>query len=237
MRAQGGTTASIWPRFMVSTIACVVISACASDPSQPKEVTWDGLELVEREGFDKVYIRPGASLARYKRVILRPATVSFDQNWQPRWDGWGSNSEVDPNRIAREVEESFNEITVRELQKGSYQIVTFPDDDVLRVVPSITDLYVRFPNQSAPGSGPGVLEAGHMTLVVELRESTTNTALARVIDRMDESTEDHMDVGSSSPNRAAGERIMTKWAVALREALDRANAAPPTAGKQAEPKN
>jgi hypothetical protein len=209
----------------------IVICGCASQPPKPPpERTWDGLELVEREGLDRLFLRPGANLSQYRRVILRHPTVSFDQNWKPFEERKDVAGKVDPNVIRQEVEKSFHEIAVRELQKGSYQIVTVPDHDVLRVVPSITDLYVSFPDPSAPAA---VVELGHMTLLVELRDSETNTALARVIDQREQTHADRLELGSSSPNRAAAERIMTSWAVALREALDRAHAAPPTRGQEA----
>jgi hypothetical protein len=227
-------TASRGAGLLAGAVLGCVTGGCAFEPSKPPpELTWDGLALVEREGLDQVYLRPGANLSQYKRVILRDANVSFDQNWKPfaeRKDGGGK---VDPNAIRKEVEETFREITVRELQKGSYEIVTLPDDDVLRVVPSITDLSVTFPDPAVSSGGSAVVDLGHMTLVAELRDSTTNTALARVIDRMEQSSADRLELGSSTPNRAAAERIMTKWAVALREALDKAHTASPAKGQEA----
>lgn len=214
---------------VTGAVLIVAMSGCASQPQKPPaEVTWDGLALVERAGLDRVYVRPGANLSQYRRVILRDPSVSFDQNWKPFEERKETGSKVDPNVISREVEKSFREITVRELQKGGYEIVTSPDEDVLRVVPSITDLYVTFPD---PSSSAAVVDPGHMTLVVELRDSATNTALARVIDHAEQSSEDRLEFGSSTPNRAAAERIMNKWAVTLREALDRAHAAPPAKGQ------
>src|SRR5262249_54859293 len=100
-----------------------------------------------------------------------------------------------------------------------------------------TDLYVRFPDATQPGGNVPVVEMSHMTLVVELRDSMTNTALARVADLMEESSEDRIEGGGGDASRAAAERSLTKWAVALRPALDRAHAAPPADGKTAPSKN
>jgi hypothetical protein len=189
---------------------------------------------MEREGLDSVYVRPGASLAPYKRVMLRHAEVSFDQNWHPFKDPVMQSRKVDPNRIAREIEEAFNEITVRELQQHSYELVSSPDDDVLRVVPVITDLFVKFADQAGPDAArPLVLEMGHMTLVVELRDSVTNTILARVIDRVDAGSAG-VPVGSGLTSGEVAERIITEWAIALRTALDRARAPPPAEGRSTD---
>jgi hypothetical protein len=73
---------------------------------------------------------------------------------------------------------------------------------------------------------------GHMTLVVELRDSLTNTALARAVDRVEASSAD-VPAGSSLTSSAAAERILSAWAVALRTALDRAHAQPAAGGKPA----
>ncbi len=225
-RRRRGVIAASW-------LVCLVTAGCASQAPPKPPPTWDGLELVERDGLDSVYMRPGASLAAYHRVVLRYADVSFDQNWMPFKDPTMRSLKIDPNRIASQVSEAFNEIVVRELQQHSYDVVTSPDDDVLRVVPGITDLFVKFadPAESGDGGAP-MLEMGHMTLVVELRDSMTNTALARVVDRMEESRA-NLPAGSSMTGSAVAERILTTWAVALRTALDRAHAQPAVEGRPA----
>jgi hypothetical protein len=220
----------------VGWLVCAVTASCASEPPPKPPLTWDGLALVPREGLDRVYIRPCASLASYKRVMLRHAEVSFDQNWMPFTDPGLRSRNVDPNRIARDIEALFSRVMTRELQQHSYEIVSYPDDDVLRVVPAITDLFVKFadPAGSADGSSAFLLNTGHLTLVAELRDSVTNTLLARVVDRMDEHGAD-IPVGTSATGAAAAERMVTTWAVALRTALDRAHA-PPVEGKGANSK-
>ena len=221
------TPATTYLRLLVATswISGVVICGCASEPPPKPPPTWDGLELVEREGLDSVYVRPGASLVQYKRVMLRHAEVSFDANWMPFKDPVMRSKKVDPNRIARDLEAAFNEITVRELEQHSYAVVSNPDDDVLRVVPNISDLFVRFADPPGPGEAL-VLETGHMMLVAELRDSMTNTVLARVVDRVEEGNAE-VPVGSGITGNDAAKRIITKWAVALRTSLDRAHALPP----------
>lgn len=207
------------------SLASLLISACASQQAPKPPPSWDGLELVERAGLDSVYVRPGANLAAYKRVTLRHAEVSFDPNWTPFKDPVMQSRRVDPNRISSEVADAFDEILVRELQQHSYDVVNAPDDDVLRVVPAVTDLFVKFSDTAGHDDAP-TLEMGHITLVMELRDSMTNTALARVVDRVEESSA-NVPVGSSLKSSAAAERILTQWAVALRAALDRAHAPPP----------
>jgi len=203
----------------------LLIAGCTSQPAPKPPPTWDGLELVERAGLDIVYLRPGASLAAYKRVTLRRAEVSLDSNWMPFKDPVMQSRKVDPNRIVAAVGEAFDEVLVRELQQHSYDVVAHPDDDVLRVVPAISDLFVKF----ADSSDALMLDTGHMALVLELRDSMTNAALARVVDRAEAHATD-LPVGSAGLKGSdAAQRILTEWAVTLRTALDRAHTQPPAA--------
>jgi hypothetical protein len=205
-------------------LAGLLIADCASPPAPKPPPTWDGLELVERVGLDSVYLRPGASLAAYKRVTLRHAEVSLDSNWMPFKDPVMQSRRVDPNRIVAAVADAFDEVLARELQQHSYDVVASPDHDVLRVVPAISDLFVKFVDSDAL-----MLDTGHMVLVLELRDSMTNAALARVVDRAEARATD-LPVGSAGlKGSAAAERILTEWAVTLRTALDRAHAQPPAA--------
>jgi hypothetical protein len=223
-------------RSSLSAISVVALCSCASEPPQVPEVTWDGLVEVEREGLDKVYLRPGATLGPYRRVLLRAATVSFDQNWRPFEDRDEHGPRVDPNRIAEEIGKTFDELTVEELEAGGYQLAKYPDDDVLRVVPTITDLFLSVPDQAQPG---GAVASGvstiRMGLAADLRESVTNTALARVFDHVEASGEERLPAEGGSLDRERAKPIIRKWAVALRSALDRARAAEAAEPKSAVP--
>lgn len=215
-------------------VALLFMMGCASQEEAPPKAppTWDGLELVERPGLDSVYLRPGASLVSYKRVLLRHTEVSFDQNWAPFKDPVMRSKKVDPNRISKELGDAFDKILVLELQQHSYEVVANPDDDVLRVVPLLTDLFVKYAD-SAGGGDALMLDAGHIVLVVELRDSMTNAALARVVDRIEVSGA-NLPVGSSLESAAAAQHLLSQWAVALRTALDRAHAQPPVDKKKRE---
>ena len=41
----------------------------------------DGLQRIDVRGLDVAYVRPGADLAVYRRIWLRPAEVSFQRDW------------------------------------------------------------------------------------------------------------------------------------------------------------
>jgi len=189
--------------------------------------TWEGLKLVKRPGLDTVYLREGASLAKYRSVMLDPVEVSFDKNWNPR-RGPGLYDEADPQEIRQNLSKLAREVFRRELEKkGGYPLVEQPGDDVLRVRAQIVDLYINAPEpRAASPTRVYVLDAGEMTLVAELYDSRTNTLLARVIDRERglERGLNEFQIANRVTNTAEADRIISNWARRLKTALDKARA-------------
>jgi hypothetical protein len=183
-----------------------------------------GLQKVKVKDIDLAYVRPGASLAAYKRVKLEPVEVEFRKSKDPSRAGSAiklSSEEREKIRsnVARVVQEEF----AKELQKSSaYQVASDAGSDVLRVKPRILDLYVN-----APDVGPGrtrtlVSSAGEMTLVAELSDSASGKVLARVADQRDASKEGRMYLVNGTVNEEEARKIAAGWARILRNALDKA---------------
>lgn len=212
-------------RTLAGLVLAAVLAACATSTSNKAPTEWDGLQLVKRPGLDLVYVKPGATLTRYRRVMLDPIQISFDKNWDPEGDSISKiRGRVDPEKIKTELAQLFEEVSKRELQeKGQYPVVDAPGDDVLRVSSAIVDLYINAPDTMEPGrSRTYVVDAGHMTFVAELRDSHTNTLLARVIDKEQGADFGYLQIANSVTNSAEARTMIAKWADALRDALDRA---------------
>lgn len=187
--------------------------------------TWEGLKRVKRPGLDTVYVREGATLARYKRVMLDPVEVSFDKNWSPN-RGFGSLEAADPVAIREGLAKLAREVFRRELEKkGGYPLVDQPGPDVLRVRAQIVDLYINAPEtRSASPTRTYVISAGEMTLMADLYDSESNTLLAHVVDRERglERGLNELQIANRVTNTAEADRILTGWADRLRRALDKA---------------
>jgi hypothetical protein len=219
------------PMFRALIIACAVtlLSApagmrVASAAEPPKE--WDGLELRPSSSVDRLYVRPGASLAGYKRIRLEPLQVAFDKNWDPNRGSAGVNrlTAQDFEKIKKALAEEFAKVCAQELAKGGYVLVKEPGDDVLDVQPFVVDLYIAAPQKQTAGrSTTYTSDAGHMTLVAELRDSDTNQILARVVDQRNASQSGTYQLTTSVSNMGAARQIIARWASALRKALDTAN--------------
>jgi hypothetical protein len=200
--------------------ALLVVSAVVGD--ELPQTSEDGLQLVQRKGLDLLYVRPGATLSAYSKVMIDPVEVAFSKDWKP------SSMEVsarDREKIRTGVAEGFLEVFSKELQeKGGYQVVDTAGPDVLRVTAGIIDLYIEAPDTGRTSgiSRSWVVSAGQMTLVGELRDSESGAILARVADRAGGRDTGRMEWATGSSNRAEARRIMGQWASILREALDRA---------------
>jgi hypothetical protein len=182
----------------------------------------DGLQLVRREGLDLLYVRPGATLSAYGKVMIDPVEVAFSKDWRP------SAMEVtkrDREKIRTGVAKGFREVFMKELQEnGGYQVVDTAGPDVLRVTAGIIELYIEAPDTDRTSgiSRSWVVSAGNMTLVGELRDSESGAILARVADRSGGRDTGRMTWATGASNRQEARRIMGQWAAILRQALDRA---------------
>src|SRR5277367_5557745 len=57
--------------------------------------SYDGLQKIKVSGIDLAYALPGATLARYSRVMIEPVEVSFDKNWKADKPGTRSTLSAD----------------------------------------------------------------------------------------------------------------------------------------------
>ncbi len=200
--------------------------ASAADAPPPPQVTSDGLQLQKSTKTRLVYVKPGATLAPYKRVAILDCYVEFEKNWQKDYnqskvslDGRVTDKDVEKMKTA--LAAAFKKVFTEELQKnGSYPVVDTAAPDVLVLRPALLNVEVNAPDiMSADIRSTVVRSAGQMTLYLELLDSTTNTIIARVLDAQADD-ETFANRASSVTNMAAADRILKDWAVELRERLD-----------------
>ena len=173
-----GRAAGIALAFALAFTGGAAICAQAAE----EEITFEGLERVERKGLDVVFVRPGANLSAYSSVFIDPVEVAFSKQWKPSTMDVRSS---DRERIRKELGELFREVFTKQLQEGGYSVVNELGPDVLRVTAGIYDLYINAPDTSRTSTYTKsyAVSAGSMTLVAELRDSESGEILARVADR------------------------------------------------------
>ncbi len=213
-------------RLIVLLAALGTVSAvpAASQKGFEEATSADGLEKIKVRNIDLVYVRPGATLAEYTKVMIEPVRVAFRKDFDPQRSGSRTRLTTDElEKIRTDVGKIVQEQFVKELAKGTYVTAAAAGPDVLQIRLEIEDLYVNAPDTMEPGrSRTYTTSAGEMTLVMELVDSETGATLARVYDRHDARGVGTLTWANSVTNRAEAERAAATWARILRERLDAA---------------
>ena len=213
------------PSIAVVLILTIIalLSGCKLTPTDmPADTTEDGLVRTSVKGIDYAYVRPGSSLAPYRRILLDPVEVAFSKNWDPERTGSRVKlSEEEREKIRADLSSLFMKTFKQEVEKGGYAVVDGSAPDVLRVTPRLADVYINAPDVMTPGrTRTYVMNAGRMTLVAELRDSETGAILARVADQREAREETTLQLSSGVENSAEARRMIAEWARILRARLD-----------------
>jgi len=183
----------------------------------------DELVPVRVKGIDSVRRRPDVNWAAYNAVLVAPVSVSFSKLWDPRDYGRFGLRPRDVEKIRGKVAALAQATFVKVLAEGGYRVVERADAGVLQVEPNIIDLYVNAPDVPDENRQQSyVLEAGEMTLALELRDAVTGTLLAEARDRQRGIDRGRFTVANNPTNRAEAERVLRGWATRLRDSLDAA---------------
>jgi len=161
---------------------CIAIAAGAAFALSP-----DGLVPVQSRYLDHVYLRPDADLAAYRKVLIDSVHVEIRNDWLTRMNAysWSASRSVGPEeglRIARDTAFSLQGILAEAFRARGYEIVAAPEPGVLRVSPSVIDLYVNAPVRVSPWrTKTFTRDAGEATLLLEARDAMSGGLLGQVV--------------------------------------------------------
>jgi len=207
----------------VLAAAYFLLASLASAAKPPEN--WDGLEYRKTKGLDAVYVRPGVEFKAYRSLVLDPVQVAFDKNWDPNKDARGASarlSAADMQKIRDEMASEFRRIFGEQLSAAGYDVVARPLEDTLQVTAALADVYINAPDAMTAGrSYTYTMNAGRMTLVMELRDGPTGQLLARVVDRHAGNETGYAQVANSVTNSAEFRQAVTAWAKRLVKGLDK----------------
>jgi hypothetical protein len=193
-------------------LSLLLLAGCVIAPSAGP-TTPDGLQKRANSRVDSVYAAPGASLVRYRRVMLDDLEVAFKADWQARRPEIGADEIGDVRTLAAAL---FRGAFSAELEKGGYAVVSSPAPDVLRMKATVVDV------DFAPASAAAASATTDVSLVAELSDSTSGAVLARVIDRSRGRNVGNLEMASEQNTSKEALQAFTTWAGLLREALDSA---------------
>jgi hypothetical protein len=175
------------------SLALLVVAAGAWADGGPStrrdaEAAWSqaGLQRVDMRGMDVAYVRPGANLGQYRRVLLRPVGVSFQRNWEhSAAQSTGSNIRPrDLRHLVDDMSAAVHTQVARELERGGYTLADAPGPDVLEIDLRVTELFLNAPDLPSAGQIRSYTQSfGEMNLVADLRDSVSGEVLMSVLDR------------------------------------------------------
>jgi|SRR5689334_7610344 len=173
--------------FTLSTMAFL---AAAAAPSYAADAaTGDGLVWVHSWNLDEFYLRPNTDLATYRSVMIDPVQVQFRKDWNRDFvDPHASIrrlSQDDVRRIADETAVGFQTALADAFKARGYTLVSSPGPGVLRLSPTMTNVYVNAVEDLYTGGTTKSFtkDAGEATLLLEVRDAGSGTLLSRVVDR------------------------------------------------------
>jgi hypothetical protein len=169
--------------------------------------------------------RPDVDVSVYGKILIGAPMVEFSKNWNPRNYGTYGLSAAQLKKIRVDLADLAKDTFAKVLGEGGYEVVTEAGDGVLEITPHIVNLYINAPDTMTAGrSQTYAMDAGSMTLVLQVSDSVTATLLAVVYDQKRGSGTGRMQWATSVSNRAAASRILTGWAEQLKRELDAARA-------------
>jgi hypothetical protein len=208
--------------------------ALAGSVSAELPENWDGLVEVKAKKMDAAYLLPGADFRAYTKVMIDPSQVAFRKNWLRDMNSAGPGSldrrisADDAKKILDEAQRNFDEVFAETLAGKGYAVVTGPGPDVLRLSPSVTNMYINAPAINGPSrTRTYVMEAGEGTLELEARDSMTNALLGRVVDRRETSSTGSLQFSNQSGNIMDYRALVRAWAGISSKGLDELKAHSP----------
>jgi len=178
-------------RFCPWILLVFAASACANAPGGidyakgKGAITPDGLHRVLWEPFGVTFVKPGADLARYDKVLVQAVTISYKR--PPRSTSL-EDSSITPNfalsdSAVSSMKKYFHDVFVEALgESKDFKVTDSTGPDVLLISGHIENLEITAPPQSDEDGRETdyTQSSGQMTLVLDARDSESGEPLVRV---------------------------------------------------------
>lgn len=219
-------------RSLFPTLLALSISA-GIHAKMPTEV--DGLIEVKSKKMEAVYLQPGADFRSYTQIMIDPSVVSFRKNWlqnqnnsQPMGAADRQITAADAQNILDTAQKTFDTVFAEAMTKSGYTIVTAPGPGVLRLSPSVANLYIANPQPNGPTMGRTfTVQPSEATLILEARDAQTNTKLAVVLDEQETQSGGGAEFSSQAGNLADFKKMVDFWATTSANGLENLKAVSP----------
>lgn len=170
------------------SIAALSAGGLASPAQAASPPTVDGLVVVQSQNFDQVYLRPDADLGSYRKIIIDQPRVAFQPGWRKSINSTRNVSRWlvpdDERKMTDDLAADLGLVVADVFRARGYEVAAAPGPGVLRLTPTVTDLYLNAPDVSSSITTRLFnVDTADATLVLEARDALTGSLLARVVDR------------------------------------------------------
>lgn len=214
--------------------ALVLLAGCSSTPQfqtgPDAEVTHDGLTRVDRTIMDAVWARTDIDLSGVKKVRFQNLGVEY-RNVNGPYSGRAGTGSLTTTRSNQSefqldadtralLEEEIGGAFAQEINQSIvFEVVEEPGPDVIDIHIGLLDVVSRVPPDTVGRSRVFLDRVGEATLVLEVRDSISNTVLVRAVDRR--AAESMIAFESTPPrNRAEVRRLGRRWGQIIRDGLE-----------------
>jgi hypothetical protein len=213
----------IWP---VAILTMVCAAGCTTQPrdlSLGQEESFDGLRQVKNTVAHRVWVREGLDLSGYDALMLQGAGIKYRMvNSAGTVRARSSQTEfpITPRAKERLVEIARESFTAELKRSERFRFTDSAGSSTLLVEAALIDVVSFVPPEPSGRGDTFLSRIGEATLVVQISDSQTGAALARIVDRR--AAQPTVAQRSSTPlNQSEVRRLMQRWARQLREGLDR----------------
>lgn len=189
-------------------------AAAIGIPSQAADTTANaGLIRVKSRQFAQLYVRPNSDLSGYRKVVIEPVPVTFRKGWNKTGSVKRRFSAAEVARISDETAARVRAVFAEAFTAQGYEIAAAPGPGVLRLSPSVHDLYINAPDSNSAGVTSYAKEFGSATLHVDISDATTGELLLRVVDHR-KAEAARASTANGVSNRFWLETMFRRWAAA-----------------------
>ena len=219
--------------FAAALLLCTACSTSPTFQSGPDaEVTFDGLTSMKGTVLDSVWARTDFDVAGYTKVMLEGLGVEFRPVTGP-YSGRGGMSSVGTVRSSQTefpMDEATQQLFIQEIRgafveelgkSDTFELVDEPGPDVLKLRVGLYDVVSHVPPETMGRSRIFLRSVGEASLVLELRESQSNAILIRAVDRRAADRPGQGIESNRVTNPAEVRRLGRRWAVIIRDGLDK----------------
>ena len=216
--------------FLTAVVAGTAFAAAA--PAAIPEQVGEGLTRVSSRTLDELYVRPQADLRAYRQVMIDSPRVELQTGWLKRMNETRDVTRwlvpADAQQIADDAALAMRSAVAAAFEARGYKIATAPGSGVLRLSPTVTDLFVNAPDVPAPGIQVGVVyqEGGTATLRLDAHDAVTGALIGQVVDRDTAREVRNFNRATRVSNNFWFEAMFRQWAQNCAREFEAAGTAP-----------